>query len=110
MLSRAYIDSADWRVKFLTLGKTDEEMSEIMQKLQVFITRFLTNVFGEDFSSPPAGKNIKTELNVKRRLLKLESFPQKEKITSSKKALRRAPYKLFGIFKVHELITIQAAF
>jgi hypothetical protein len=56
MLSRAYIDSADWRVKFLTLGETDEEMSEIMQKLQVLITRFLTNVLGEDFSSPPAGK------------------------------------------------------
>lgn len=36
MLSRAYIYSADWMVMFLTSGKTDEEMSKIMQKLRVF--------------------------------------------------------------------------
>jgi hypothetical protein len=58
MLSRAYIDSADWRVKFLTLGKTDEEMSEIMQKLKVFITRFLTNVFGGRFKQSAGRRNI----------------------------------------------------
>jgi hypothetical protein len=39
-----------------------------------------------------------------------ENLPKKGKITFIKKAIRKAPSKLFGIFKVHELVTIQAAF
>jgi len=79
MLSRAYIDSADWRIKFLTLGKTDEEMSEIMQKLKVFITRFLTNVFGEDFSSQPARKIYLNWIEREEGLTSIRKSPQKGK-------------------------------
>jgi hypothetical protein len=49
-------------------------------------------------------KYISTEMNLKKGSLQSQNPPPKGNITFIKKALRRAPYKLFGIFKVHELL------
>ncbi|WP_048107121.1 hypothetical protein [Methanosarcina barkeri] len=66
-------------------------------------------MFGEDPSVRRPKKYILTEMNVKKGSLKSETSP-KGKEHFYQKALRWAPSKLFGIFKVHELVTIQAAF
>jgi hypothetical protein len=63
----------------------------------------LTNVLGEDSSIPPPEKYIITEMNMTKNVTSIENSSPKEKIAFIKKALRRAPSKLFGIFKVYEL-------
>jgi hypothetical protein len=65
-----------------------------LQSSQVFSFSISTNVLGEDSSVRRPEKYIKTEMNVKKGSPKSEN-PPKEKITFSKKALRRAPYKPF---------------